>query len=460
MIKNSNYHTSSFKDNSGYIFEHNGKIYRKINFRYKENYDHFNDSGLYAHLVKKNLLLQHFDIEPTADFFEIGSFYKIIQPLQLPLITYPYEWSFNQLKDAALCTLKIAEESLVYGMCLKDASAFNIQFYKGNPILIDTLSFEVLTPNKPWAAYKQFCQHFLAPLALMSYCDERLNIMLKEYIDGIPLNLTSKLLPLQHYVNMDLLLHIDIHSYFTSNYSDSTNYSIFNKTYTLKSLKGLLYSLQNTISKLSARHAKKTSWYDYYQQDVDENYLICKKEILQEYIKEIAPIKVLDIGANRGEFSMICAKKQIFTVAIDSDTSCIDEMYRNSANDFLVPLVLDISNLSGGIGWDTSERQSFFQRYQPDLILALAITHHLVFSHSIPLRKQAEFFAKHSRFLIIEFVNETDYQLIKLAHVRSFYDVDYSQNIFETEFSKYFELVKQISLSSTRTLYLYKKNDQ
>lgn len=344
-------------------------------------------------------------------------------------------------------------------MCLKDASAFNIQFYKGNPILIDTLSFEVLTPNKPWAAYKQFCQHFLAPLALMSYCDERLNLMLKEYIDGIPLDMTSKLLPIHHYANMGLLLHIDLHSHFTSSYSGGANYFKLGKTYTLKSLKGLLYSLQNTISKLTVRQAKKNSWYHYYQDDVEKSYLLRKKEILQEYIKEAAPTKVLDIGANRGEFSALCAEKQIFTVAIDSDNSCIDEMYRNSANDFLVPLVLDISNLSGGIGWDNSERQYFFQRYQPDLILALAITHHLIFSHSIPLIKQAEFFAKYCRFLIIEFVHETDTQVKKLVHIRNIDDIDYSQNIFETEFSKYFQLINQTSLSSTRTLYLCKKND-
>ena len=183
----------SFRDPSGFLFHLNGLIYRQINIEYKKNYIHLMKSGLYEALMDTKLLIPHEEVN-------IGSLasdnaYKIIKPEQVLFISYPYEWCFSQLKDAALTTLKIQKKSLNFGMSLKDCSAYNIQFRKGKPILIDTLSFEEYREGKPWIAYRQFCQHFLAPLALMSYKDIRLNQLLRIYIDGIPLDLAIHLLP-------------------------------------------------------------------------------------------------------------------------------------------------------------------------------------------------------------------------------------------------------------------------
>ncbi len=184
---------ASFRDPSGFLFSRNGALYRQINRVYADDYDHLISSGLYDQLVKSGLLIPHREVSEKPVYPELAV--KVIQPELVPFISYPYEWSFSQLKDAALATLAIQKRSIKAGMSLKDASAYNIQFINGKPTLIDTLSFEIYKEGKPWDAYRQFCQHFLAPLALMARVDVRLGQLLRVFIDGIPLDLASRLLP-------------------------------------------------------------------------------------------------------------------------------------------------------------------------------------------------------------------------------------------------------------------------
>ena len=158
---------SSFRDPSGFLFLDRGVLYRQVNRSYREDFDHFMDSGLCSSLVDAGLLVSHEEVAlPVAERLEC---YKILRPEPLPFISYPFEWSFSQLQDAALTTLAIQKRCLDRGMSLKDSTAYNIQFRKGKPLLIDTLSFERYSEGRPWTGYRQFCQHFLAPLALASY---------------------------------------------------------------------------------------------------------------------------------------------------------------------------------------------------------------------------------------------------------------------------------------------------
>ncbi len=159
----------------------------------REDFDLLTESGLYEHLVERGLLVAH--QEADTALAAAPDAYKVIAPERIPFISYPYEWSFSQLQDAALATLQIQFAALDRGMTLRDASAYNIQFRDGRPVLIDTLSFGRLHEGEPWVAFRQFCQHFLAPLALMSYRDVRLGQLLRVHLDGVPLDLAAELLP-------------------------------------------------------------------------------------------------------------------------------------------------------------------------------------------------------------------------------------------------------------------------
>lgn len=140
-------------------------------------------SGLDNRLVETGRLIFPPHHEASLELAYSPNAYKVIRPEVIPFISYPYEWCFNPLKDATQLLCEKQESAMAFGISLKDNSAYNIQFVQGWPIMIDTLSFERYEDGKPWVAYRQFCQHFLAPLALMCYTDIRLFQLLKVFID-------------------------------------------------------------------------------------------------------------------------------------------------------------------------------------------------------------------------------------------------------------------------------------
>ena len=447
----------SFRDPSGFLFIQDDLIYRQINTIYKKKYDYLMESGLYRTLVDAMLLIPHEEVD--ACFAKSDKAYKIIKPELIKFVSYPYEWGFSQLKDAALTTLEVQKKSLEFGMSLKDCSAYNIQFRKGRPVCIDTLSFERYSEGKPWVAYRQFCQHFLAPLALMACSDIRLNKLLQVYIDGIPLDLASGLLPRRTFLNLSLLLHIHLHASSQKHFAgksltERTKSRGFNRV----SMLGLIDSLESAIKKLKwiPRH---TEWSNYYR---DTNYsseaFNHKKEIVTQFLDGLDPKLVWDFGSNTGIFSRIAAKKQAQVISFDVDPAAVEKNYfdcvKNGETDIL-PLLLDLINPSPGIGWQNQERMSIFERGPADTALALALIHHLAISNNLPLGKIADFMNKICDSLVIEFIPKNDSQVQKLLSTREDIFSDYTRQVFEDEFGKYFTIQNSVKIKdSERTLYL------
>ena len=167
-------------------------IYRIINKNYANIFEKATETGLFKKLVDDKMLVNFEDSSELE--LNDSDIFKIIKQEKIKFISFPYEWSFDMLKDAALMTLEIQKKCIEFGFSLKDASAYNIQFHNGKPILIDITSFEEYR-EEPWIAYRQFCEHFLGPLALMAKKDVRLSNMLVNYIDGIPLDVVSNIIP-------------------------------------------------------------------------------------------------------------------------------------------------------------------------------------------------------------------------------------------------------------------------
>jgi hypothetical protein len=162
-------------------------IAKSIQFR--ECYDYFLESELYQKLADEKLLIPYERVSSSHLPFSGG--YVSIRPESIAFISYPYKWCFTQFKKSALATLDILKHALGHNMILKDANTYNIQFNNRQPLLIDILSFEKYKEGETWVGYKQFCENFLGPLALMSYKDIILGRMLREYIEGIPLSYLS-----------------------------------------------------------------------------------------------------------------------------------------------------------------------------------------------------------------------------------------------------------------------------
>ena len=446
---------SSFRDPSGFLFYRKNNLYRQINKKYQKDYDFLNKSGLAKKLIKENLLIPHKEVQVVPG--DKKKFYKIIQPDLIPFICYPYEWSFSQFKDAALTTLAIQKIALEHEMSLKDASMYNIQFYNGRPIFIDTLSFEKYKKNKPWIAYKQFCQHFLAPLALMAYRDIRLNQLLRIYIDGIPLDLASKLLPVKTNFSFSLFSHIHLHARTQEYYADK-EVKTSERKITKQALRGLVDNLEGTIKKLKWQ-PKGTEWGEYYTfTNYSSKAFKNKEKIINRFLAKSKSKIVWDLGANTGLFSRIAGNKKIFTVSSDVDPAAVEKNYcevKRKNEKYILPMVLDLTNPSSGIGWDNSERDSMTDRGPTDMIFALALIHHLAISNNLPFDKISEFFAKIGKWLIIEFVPKEDSQVKKLLTTREDIFDKYDQENFEKEFKKYFKIEDSILIrGSKRTMYL------
>jgi hypothetical protein len=452
---------SSFRDPSGFLFRENGVLYRQVNRSYSKDYDHLMQSGLYDELVDKGLIISHEDV---SDEFELKQpAYKILQPLPISFISYPYEWCFSQLKNAALTTLQIQEIALEFGMSLKDSSAYNIQFVQGKPVLIDTLSFEILQVGEPWIAYRQFCQHFLAPLLLMCYTDERLSKLLRSYIDGIPLDLAGQLLPFKTRLNLPILTHLHLHAAAQKRYADKAikPEEIRVGKMSRVGFLGLIDSLKRVTKKLEWKPTG-TEWGDYYSNcEYSEIALEKKKSIINQFIDIVEPSSVWDLGANTGIFSRISSEKGIPTIAFDIDPAAVETNYREvmqRKEDHLLPLIMDLTNPSPSLGWANHERESFIQRGPAELILALALIHHIVISNNVPMREFANFLGRIGKWTILEFVPKDDHQVQKLLSSRRDIFDEFNRTHFELAMNEVFriERVEEIQ-GSKRLLYLLKK---
>jgi hypothetical protein len=448
---------ASFKDPSGFVFFRNGRIYRQINTRYQADYEMLINSGLYAELAKAGFLISHAD---TALELPTGA-YKIIEPVEIPFVSYPYEWCFGQLKDAALLTLAIQKKAFGHGMSLKDASAFNIQFIGSKPVFIDTLSFEKYREGRPWIAYKQFCEHFLAPLALAAFKDIRLAQLARVHLDGIPLELAAKLLPLRAKTNPAIFFHIFLHaraqaSLSNRNIATTAGGQIFSRAAFSELIDNLEAAVKNLVWK-----PEKTVWTDYGGEtceSYDNAALEQKKSVVEKFVKSVGPKNTWDIGANSGTFSRIAANAGSYVVSMDNDPSVIEKNYleaKANGQKNLLPLLADITNPTPGTGWANAERDSLTDRKNPDIVLALALIHHLAIAKNIPLEAIARFFADICGSLAIEFIPKEDRQVQRLLNCREDIFVDYNESAFEAEFSRYFEIREKTKLTdSKRTLYL------
>jgi hypothetical protein len=454
----------SFRDPAGFVYTQQGDLRRQVNLVHREHYDRLMTSGLYDELVDARLLIPHEELATGG--WNPALAYKVIRPDPIELISYPYEWSFSQYRDAALTALEIQQRALTRGMILKDCSVYNLQFHLGRPIFIDTLSFEEYREGEPWVGYRQFCEHFLAPIALMALKDHRLNQLCRTNIDGIPLDLAVRLLPLRSWGRWGLAMHLQLHERIQRAHSPRRALQPPARgrlTMSRAALSGLIDSLESTIRSLHCR-PQRGGWASYeedlpYTPDEVER----KGRLVRDMIETSGARTVWDLGANTGHFSRMAVQSGASTVAFDSDPACIERIYldaRARGETRLLPLVLDLFNPSPPAGWMNRERSSIFDRGSPELVMALALVHHLAFAGNQPMENLADFFGRLTPWLLIEFVPETDPQVRLLSEQRAGMHHKYNQEMFERCFSKHFLITTCEPVTERgRVLYLLRRRD-
>jgi ribosomal protein L11 methylase PrmA len=446
---------SSYRDNDGFVFKQNNKYYRLIKPSYFSHYDLLMNSGLYKALTDAGRLVQHEEINDASFSKTVEG--KIILPEQIPFISYAYEWSFDMWRDAAIVTLKIALQALEYGVILKDATPFNIQFFKGRPVFIDTLSFEKYDEGTSWIAYHQFCECFLGPLLLMHYGHRDLGKFFLVYPNGIPLDVIKRVLPFKSKFNMHVYLHIWLQAKMANK---SKGEEGLKKEFSKQKLITLLNGLTSFVSGLSQKKMKSV-WDDYYTDTILGNqYLEAKKIIVKKFIDTINFKTVIDLGANDGYFSLLLKDKAENIIATDFDSNCINELYTKIRKDKIkniVPLVSTLNIPTPSIGWNNEERSSLKERLKADLVLALALVHHLAIAVNIPLSFIAKWFSEMSTYLIIEFVPKSDEKVKQLLANREDIFDEYDLESFKKIFAEYYKTIDEVKVGNTeRALFLMK----
>lgn len=444
---------SSYRDPSGFLFRYRDQLYRQVNKVYAEDLERLHSSGLYEALVEKELFLPYARVKQNLT--GSGDWYETLQPEPIPFISYPYEWCFRMWQDAALATLALAREAMKHGMMLKDASAYNLQWHGGKMKLIDHLSFERYEEHRPWIAYRQFCEHFLAPLALMHYRQLPLQPLFIAYPDGIPLGMAKQLLPFRSRLHLHTALHLHLHA--AAGKKKETGFRE-SGGFSPRKMEHLLQSLEEAVRSYSFDRPSGV-WSEYYEEAGQrEAYLADKKELVAGWIRQVNKSSAIDLGANEGAFSLLLAEEKMRVISADQDHYAINKLYRQvrGRKDIdLHPIVLDLVHPSPALGLNNTEREAFTGRASGDLVLALALMHHLCIGKNVPFEELARLLHSLGPLLIIEFIPKEDEKVrYMLQQKKDVYD-GYSREKFLAVFStRYRILAQQPVAGSDRILYL------
>jgi len=455
-------HPASFRDPSGAVYYHQGTLYRRVNPVYREHYDALVGSGLLEALWADGLLIDHRVVE--VDHPQARGAYRVLQPDPVPFISYPYEWCFAQFKAAALTTLAVHKAALERGMVLKDASAYNVQFIGARPVLIDTLSFETYREGEPWAAYRQFCQHFLAPLALMAYRGVELGRLSRLYIDGVPLDLAARLLPARSWLRVGLAMHLHLHARAQRGAARTAGAArrAEGRSMSRTAMLGLVDSLESAVRGLTWRPTD-TPWGEY--ADTADHYteadVAAKRAAVVRFLERVGPRTVWDLGANTGAYSRLAAERGAYTVCLDGDPGAVERCYAEAVRrgeENVLPLLMDLANPSPDLGWAQEEREGLAARGPADLVMALALVHHLAIGNNVPWGRMADYFARLGGWLIVEWVPKDDPRVQGLlAHRRDVFDA-YDRGSFEVAFGERYEILERAELPTlARALYLMRR---
>jgi len=445
---------SSFRDPAGFVVNAGG-VYKRIVTQYgREDYSLLMESGLYGELVNAGLLIPH--VEEDEYGSESPGLFKLLRPEQLEFISYPYEWSFSQLKDAALLTLDVQKRALRRGLSLKDASAFNVQFRGMRPVFLDTLSFE-RDRGGPWVAYEQFCRHFLAPLLLGSelpFATQYLRVDLS----GFPLEWASRALNWRSYLKFGPLVHIHLHARANRRFTDGGEpESKLSQPANTKA--AIAESLTRAVERLKVPKPVGPACGPPWMEDYDQGISRFRSHFLRSVLRGIRPCLVYDLGGAASAFGRLAASEGCRCILCDPDPIAVDRAYREgvkSGNGLAFPLVMDLRNPSPALGFGLVERQSFFERPNAGLVLALGMLHHLRLSESIPFAQLAETFARFGSRLLIEFASLEDEAVRRVVARRPFIPDDYSLQGCISAFSRHFKLLVESRIPETeRWLLLF-----
>ena len=452
--------SGSFRDPNGRVYVYEGNVYRGLSPSALENFQALQHTLFYQKFTQTGELIRSEEI-PAPDWAAGQTEWTgWLQHEAVPFISYPYEWTFSMLRDAAQLQLRLLEAALQEGWSSKDATPYNVQFIAGKPVFIDIPSFEPLPPGSAWQGYRQFCEMNLFPLLLQAYKNVDFQPFLRAGIDGVGVQKAAGLFSLRDRLRKGVATHVWLQALLDRKYGNSQR----NLRSELKSAglnRELLLTnvrkLQNLLAGLEWRSGG-SQWADYAQfhNYSDEDHA-AKMAFVDQAAADCKPRLSWDLGCNTGQFSQIAAQHGELVIAMDADHLAVEQLYRNQdimASKRILPLVQNLADPSPAWGWNQAERKTILQRGQPQLVLALALIHHLVIGANIPLNAFIDWLGSLGSALVIEFVSREDDKVVQLLRNRTEQFPGYNQRSFEQALSQHFTTVRRQDLrDGLRTIY-------
>ncbi|HNC05774.1 MAG TPA: hypothetical protein PLS38_05670 [Solirubrobacterales bacterium] len=457
----------SFRDRDSRVVVSGDAIYRALSPEGAEDWEAFSGSPLLEQLTAAGKVIGTREVDPSVlgesqDLLPTG-ITKVLEHDRVPFVSYPYEWTFSMLQDAAKLQLELGAAAIDSGLDLKDATPYNVQFIGSQPTFIDIGSFEKITEGEPWIAYRQFCMLYLYPLLFQAHKDIPFHPWMRGSIDGIQPIDAIKVFSLRDRLRRGVFLHTSLHARLDRRANKSGPGSAEeNKTKRQVKpgqIKAQLESMNRLVSKLKWK-AGETSWSGYRQSntysDEDDRR---KQAFVGEVAAQLKPGLTWDMGCNDGAYSRIAAESSERVVAFDFDHATVEALYRSlreEGNTKILPLVSNLADPSPALGWRGLERKTLADRGAPDLMLALALIHHVSISANIPIADFLQWARDLETTLLVEFPKRTDPMVrALLANKHEGANPDYEEGNFERELEKRFEVERREELpSGDRILYL------
>jgi len=460
----------SFRDPVNRVYEisesnKGTRIFRGVNADALSNFQNLRQTTFYNELVAARHLVSTNEVESNeyTKLIKQDGWSGVLEHETIPFISYPYEWSFSMLKDAAKLHLMILEKALEEGWTLKDATPFNIQFVNARPIFIDIPSLEPREDGAPWVGYRQFCSTFLTPLMLKAHLDIDHLPLLRSYLDGIPPSEAIKFFNGKARFKKGVLSHIALPAKVENSIQKKERDGVEAKErkpgkHSDAMVIGLVQSMRRLVSKLKTKDAH-TDWshYDQTHSYVDVE-LEKKLAFVEKNVSRQPRHHVWDIGCNTGTFSKIAAPYANMVLSLDGDHEAIEQLYQRETlgtTSNILPMVMNLANISPNHGWAGCERQALDHRVKPDVVLALALIHHTRISANIPNVMFLRWLRSLEAEIIIEFVTRDDEMVIKLLTNKSEQYIDYNLDQFVTECREMFKIEDRLKLKSGKREIFY-----
>jgi len=437
----------SYRDRNGAVFYRGERVFRYLSPRALDNWRRLEQAPFFQKLSDEGRVVETHTVDPLAAGVDLGRWGGIVEHARIPFISYPYEWSFGMLKDAALLHLELMRQALAADMILKDSSAYNVQWNGVRPVFIDIPSFEPLRQGEPWVGYRQFCELFLYPLMLQAYKGADFRPWLRGRVDGIPAEDMRGLMSSRDLLRPGVLLHVAAQAALQKRYSgggQNVRGALAEAGFGKALIERNVGKLAKLVEGLQPANTK-TTWADYDRTHSYDDAELTKKI---EFVRRSAATRhwhlAWDLGCNTGTFSRLVAEHSDYVVAMDGDWMAIEHLYQRQkaadASENILPLVMNLADASPSQGWRNAERKAITERGRPELTLCLALVHHIVISANIPLAEFISWLAGLGTSLVIEFVGRED-EMVQtlLANKDDQYD-DYHPEIFRDLLSARFDI--------------------